>query len=156
MLPNKIFTERKKMGVPEEVQANRFFCNHYSKEQNLCCRAALFLRARLVFQVPHHLVFLKTAGPQANSQSSEHTSSHGCDILSRSLCPCPSPLGSEPQHPLQPKKTQNLTQASALKSLFSESQNLGKGQREEVTLEYSEYLLHFQDGRCKMQENYLL
>lgn len=55
------------MEVPKEIQANHSFCNDYSKEQNLCCRAALFLKARLVFQVPHHLVFLKAAGPQANS-----------------------------------------------------------------------------------------
>lgn len=55
------------MGVPKEIQANHSFYNHHSKEQNLCCRAALSLRAGLVFQVPHHLVFLKTAGPQANS-----------------------------------------------------------------------------------------
>lgn len=61
-----------------------------------------------------------------------------------------------PRTHLQLKKTQNLTQANALKSLFSESQNLGKGQRDEVRLEYLQYLLHFQDGRCKMQENYLL
>lgn len=38
-------------------------------------------------------------------------------------------LAQNPRTHLQPKKTQTLTQASALKSLFSEPGNLGEGQR---------------------------
>lgn len=52
-------------------------------------------------------------------------------------------LAVSPKTYLQPKKTQNLTPASALQSLFSESQNLGKGQRDEVTLELLRILTAF-------------
>lgn len=57
----------KKDGVPKTVQINHPFCNHHSKEQKLCWRAALLFRARLVMQVLHHLVFLKTDGLRAKS-----------------------------------------------------------------------------------------
>lgn len=109
----------KKIGVPKEIQANHSFCNHYSKEQNLCCRGALLPRARLVFQVPHHLVFLKTAGPQTNSQSSEHRSSHGCDICQDQFAHVLHHLAVNPRTHLQLKKTTEPdTSQCSEKSIF--------------------------------------
>lgn len=101
------------MGVPQEVQAKR---NHYSKEQDLCCRAALFLRARLVFQVPHHLVFLKAARPPARAQAQ---SSHGCDICQDHFAHVLHHLAVHPRTHLQPKQTtESATSQRSEKSIF--------------------------------------
>lgn len=102
ILPNKIlFTQQqqKKMGVPKGVQGNHSFCNHYSKEQNLCCRAALFLRARSVFRFHTTWYFLKLLDlkPAAKAQSTGAVMA--VTRCQDQFCPRPSPFGREPQNP---------------------------------------------------------